>query len=370
MVITMSDYLLEQEISTASCDDITLEQAAAEIEVASSLIDAYLKQVVMLECAYMEKADEDTDEDEDDSDDGEQKPKFFAKIGSAIKKFFVGIFDFLRGLWGRIVNFFKRIKADGMMKRMAKMSEEEKNNFAYSLGVALDNANSPLSLEALVKKEDTMRTNLFEMITELTSRFVDLFDAVNTNLDTWTQLASDASNVSKTISEFKKAYKDTAKGPEYTKLHTISFEEYYKWIENVNAVFEDKRVSEILKVLGNKETVNKFAEALGVNYDAKATGKGKAKRESQKALSADRAKVDQIIKCIRTTGNTVTRESNAAAASIMDIIEAGHKAMNAHNKKMKKTEKQFQKKKAGNTSSVDTTLANADKVFSVVDNGQ
>ena len=45
MVITMSDYLLEQEISTASCDDIVLEQAAAEIEVSSALIDAYCKQM-------------------------------------------------------------------------------------------------------------------------------------------------------------------------------------------------------------------------------------------------------------------------------------------------------------------------------------
>lgn len=47
----LGNYILEQEISTASCDDIEIAQLYAEMEVVSALLDCYNKQAVIAEYA-------------------------------------------------------------------------------------------------------------------------------------------------------------------------------------------------------------------------------------------------------------------------------------------------------------------------------
>ena len=49
--IKLSDYIMEQEVSTASCEDIVLEQLQAEINVNVALAEAYAKQILMMEYA-------------------------------------------------------------------------------------------------------------------------------------------------------------------------------------------------------------------------------------------------------------------------------------------------------------------------------
>ena len=49
MTIKLEDFVLEQTISEASVIDIELEQAVAEVEVASALMEAYFKQLDMIE---------------------------------------------------------------------------------------------------------------------------------------------------------------------------------------------------------------------------------------------------------------------------------------------------------------------------------
>lgn len=109
MVITMSDYLLEQEISRASCDDIYIEQAAAEIEVASAIVDAYLKQAIMLEYA----------------DDGsvylEAEGKGF------FKTIWEGIVSLATSIWSAITGLVDKIKTYFANKKLARAKKVVEN---------------------------------------------------------------------------------------------------------------------------------------------------------------------------------------------------------------------------------------------------
>ena len=62
MIIKLSDYIMEQTISTASVDDIEMEQVKAEIEVTSAICEAYFKQLDMM--MFMEMDGTETDNTE------------------------------------------------------------------------------------------------------------------------------------------------------------------------------------------------------------------------------------------------------------------------------------------------------------------
>ena len=73
MTIKLEDFVLEQTISEASVIDIELEQAVAEIEVASAMMEAYFKQLDMIE---------------------DEEPEIFEEMKSNVKKKLVGyVFD-------------------------------------------------------------------------------------------------------------------------------------------------------------------------------------------------------------------------------------------------------------------------------------
>lgn len=91
MIVTLSDYILEQEVSAASCDDITMEQGLAEMQVYAALANAYAKQFLMLEYAseYTMEADDETATQTDTANGSGQSEskwkKFWRTIWEGIK---------------------------------------------------------------------------------------------------------------------------------------------------------------------------------------------------------------------------------------------------------------------------------------------
>lgn len=99
MIVTLSDYIMEQDVSTASCDDIYFEQLAAEINVHAALANAYAKQVIMLE--YTMEADGASDTKTEKKSN--KFVQFFKNIWEGLKN----IFKFIKD---KIVAFFRAIK--------------------------------------------------------------------------------------------------------------------------------------------------------------------------------------------------------------------------------------------------------------------
>lgn len=110
--IKLSDYIMEQEVSTASCDDILMEQTFAEIDVASKVCAAYCKQLMMLEydAGLVQEADDTT------------KTKWYKTAWEAVKKFFTtigkAIAGFFTGIWNK---FFSKDKLSAAMAACRKM---------------------------------------------------------------------------------------------------------------------------------------------------------------------------------------------------------------------------------------------------------
>jgi hypothetical protein len=96
-------------VSTASCDDIALDQALAEIDVASRMFDAYYKQLLMTEYAsdYAMEADT-SDTSTKAKTDGK---KWYQKAWEAIKNFFIGIGRWFARQFGKIRDLFRRNKS-------------------------------------------------------------------------------------------------------------------------------------------------------------------------------------------------------------------------------------------------------------------
>jgi hypothetical protein len=124
MVITMSDYLLEQEISTASCEDIVLEQYMAEADVYTAIANAYAKEVLMLEYAsdaYLEEA-------EDGAKESKFK-KFWSTIWEAIKRFFRFIGEKLAAFGRWVKSIFKGKPSEQLREDYEKMADEEAEEY-------------------------------------------------------------------------------------------------------------------------------------------------------------------------------------------------------------------------------------------------
>lgn len=107
-MITLENFVLEQEISQCDVYDIFIEQALSEIDVACALLDTYAKnQAIMEYCAernidarvILEAADSDT-ETNDDSSDSKKKGKF--NIGNAIDKAIDAIITCFKTLYAKL----------------------------------------------------------------------------------------------------------------------------------------------------------------------------------------------------------------------------------------------------------------------------
>ena len=123
--IRLSDYILEQQVSPASCFDVVIEEYAGAINVAAAIVNAEVKQMMMLEYAseYTMEADDSTSTET-------KKKNIFQKIGGGIKF-----------LWNKFIGWLKHVAewAKGLFKRKKKGSEDIARPFTGS-NVSVDQA--------------------------------------------------------------------------------------------------------------------------------------------------------------------------------------------------------------------------------------
>ena len=135
----ISDWILEQDISTASCDDIGLAQCFAEMEVLSALMECYAKQELIQEyCSgdirefdvYMESGDEADAEPEGESSDGsddsgDKKSKGAgSKVKETVKKWWGSVIDLIKNIGTLIVKLFSRVSYEQIKERVVESTAE------------------------------------------------------------------------------------------------------------------------------------------------------------------------------------------------------------------------------------------------------
>ena len=149
----ISDWILEQDISTASCDDIGLAQCFAEMEVLSALMECYAKQELIQEyCSgdirefdvYMESGDEADAEPEGESSDGsddsgDKKSNKFkgfmsgagnkakgagSKVKETAKKWWGSVIDLIKNIGTLIVKLFSRVSYEQIKERVVESTAE------------------------------------------------------------------------------------------------------------------------------------------------------------------------------------------------------------------------------------------------------
>lgn len=141
----MSDYILEQDISSASVMDIEIQQAYAEMAVASALMDCYLKQATIMEYASCDASEFGVFVESDDSTSKESK----------------GFINTIKNAWNKFINWIKStFKA--LVMAIAKKSPEKT---LYYLEKCPDDATFKLS--APVVNNIQSFSHLYDVLNQL-----------------------------------------------------------------------------------------------------------------------------------------------------------------------------------------------------------
>lgn len=142
--MTISEYILENDISFASCDDIEISKCFAEMTVLSSLVEAYSKYETI--CEYtttnpaefniiMESATEAIDAKFTEVKDEDVK----SNAKSTKEKWYKSIWAWIKKTVKAIMNYFTRIDTKKLIKMLTKLEEKQPNGtIDFPVGKAHD----------------------------------------------------------------------------------------------------------------------------------------------------------------------------------------------------------------------------------------
>lgn len=191
----ISDWILEQDISTASCDDIELAQCFAEMEVLSALMECYAKQELIQEyCSgdirefdiYMESGDEADAEPEEGSsessdDSGDKKSNkfkgFMSGAGNKAKGAGSRVKETAKKWWGSVIDLIKNI-GTLIVKLFSGVSYEQ---------IKTKITNSTATQWDLPVEVDLMRDALHEILKKYTE-FSDLLMNKSADIESYKSL--------------------------------------------------------------------------------------------------------------------------------------------------------------------------------------
>lgn len=116
MAIKISDYIMEQEISNASVDDIELARCFAEMEVISAMLDCYAKQEIIAEYTSTNISEfgifQEADGGEDNSKNQDEKKD------NLLKSWANGIINFFKNLGTLICKLFSKVNYGDLIKKV------------------------------------------------------------------------------------------------------------------------------------------------------------------------------------------------------------------------------------------------------------
>ena len=152
--MTMSEYILEQSISTATCSDIELERSLAEMNVLAEMCRCYEKaemfseyasdESVVAECGIFLEADKATENNE------EKKKKTF-------KSFIESAKTVLSNIWQKFVEILEKLFADSTTKALEKIPDgtiivpKDSQMYALALRAFMDSERIEFLLEDFIK---------------------------------------------------------------------------------------------------------------------------------------------------------------------------------------------------------------------------
>lgn len=158
-MITLENFVLEQEISQCDVYDIFIEQALSEIDVACALLDTYAKnQAIMEYCAernidarvILEAADSDT-ETSDDSSDSKKKGKF--NIGNAIDKAIDAVVTCFKMLYAKLTRVPTKVLRKKLNNLTVKNVEANIRNDSRGVQALRVNVNIAKDFENFCKEQ-------------------------------------------------------------------------------------------------------------------------------------------------------------------------------------------------------------------------
>lgn len=323
MVIKMSDYLLEQEISTASCDDILLEQAAAELEVAGALVEAYAKAVVMFEYASEVYQEGELKEIWGNKDYG-----FLKKLWESLKAILRAIGRFFGGLWNKAKGLKEKAStAIKGLKKAKNLPEEERKEIAVALeGISekVRNGDSDVPVENAYNLED------YKLIDgNVTTRSKGLIDAIEkmyTFLNNIDERNFDGTKISaETEKQVEKLRTEIKKYDHLAKKRNKNYTGKDRIIARVDTTL-DKYINAIsyfqTELLPRWEQTSRDIKAAVDNFNK--IDKVEALVMTSHETTDTGAKVDvstNVASELNKYISTISKEVNAAATSLMNDIK-------------------------------------------------
>lgn len=283
----MSDYILEQDISSASVMDIELQQAYAEMEVACALMDCYMKRELIMEYAscdvsefgiFMES------EDPSDSMLPEVGGKFVPsqtyenitdpKAENIKKKWWQKLLDWLKSLFKAIAMTFAKKSPKKCLYYLDKCPDDAAFDF-------------PLSTKYVCEK--------YTNILKAAENAVALLESKDTNPEAYNRITK-AIESSMTYMNDKHDFADKVR---------IGKDKLRDVLANMEAFEVSKRV----QVLGKKLDALKNSDFVAISGDANSD----SAKESKKRI------VDAATKMVKTVGAAVG-ELNTCVIDIFDKV--------------------------------------------------
>ena len=309
MAIKISNYIMEQEISDASVDDIELARCYAEMQVVSALIGTLAKQELIAEHTSTDvsefdifQEDGETDgesylpaevaDKSDKSDEGKSKKK-----GNIFKRAWNGFCQLMTRIGEGIIKFFSRFKFKSLMERV---QESDKTKYLMSANI----------YKAIYK---------FEELLALYSQFGDLLNDVGDR----GAITTDKSKYDEILEKLNDIEREVRSRSNRSTTGMINDEE---------AEYSKQRIIEMLEVLQHcqenkipnvKKTLKKFDALAAKSLDEDVYGViiecGKKFHNLYVTLNRDCNEV--VMKCIKPQTSKNYKEYYTPTSSDSDYVQ-------------------------------------------------